>query len=128
MEESIRVDKWLWAVRIYKTRTQATTACKAGRIKIGGASVKASREVRIGEEIGIHIPPVNRIVKVCGLTENRVSAKLVPGFMLDLTPGDEVQKLKLMREINYEYRERGLGRPTKRLRRQIENLKNYLGE
>jgi len=128
MEERIRLDKWLWAVRIYKTRNQATMACRAGRIKIGGSSVKASREIRMGEEITIHLPPVNRVVKVTGLTEKRVSAKFVPEFMQDLTPADEVQKLKMMRELNFEYRERGIGRPTKRLRREIENLKNYLGE
>jgi ribosome-associated heat shock protein Hsp15 len=128
MQEGIRIDKWLWAVRVYKTRTQATDACKAGRIKILGTAVKASREVKIGEEISVHVPPVNRILKVTGLTEHRVSAKLVPDFMTDLTPGDEVQKLKLMKAMNFEYRERGLGRPTKRLRREIENLKNYLDQ
>lgn len=128
MQEGIRIDKWLWAVRVYKTRTQATDACKAGRIKILGTAVKASREVKIGEEISVHFSPINRILKVTGLTENRVSAKLVPDFVIDLTPGDELQKIKLMKAMHFEYRERGLGRPTKRLRREIENLKNYLDQ
>ena len=127
MEEGLRIDKWLWAVRIYKTRSQATTACKSGRIRVGDHIVKPSREVKTGEVISISIQPLNKTVKVIGLTGNRVSAKLVENFMEDLTPKEEYQKIRMMKEVNFEYREHGIGRPTKRERRDIEWLKKYLG-
>ncbi len=126
MQQRVRIDKWLWAIRVYKTRTQATEACKSGKVKILGNAVKASREVKPGEEISVFLPPVNRILKVLALTGSRVSAKLLPEFMIDLTPVEEFEKFKMMKQMNFEYRPRGQGRPTKKLRREIENLKNYL--
>ncbi len=128
MSEGVRIDKWLWAVRLFKTRSQAAAACKSGRVRIEGQIVKPSREVKPGNEISIAQQPITKSVKVIGLLENRVGAHLVPGYMQDLTPESEYQKIKMMREVNFEYRDPGTGRPTKRHRREIEILKKYLGE
>ena len=121
---SIRIDKWLWAVRIFKTRTLASDACKAGKVKIGGQSVKPSREIKLQEEISVQMGIYIKTVKVLGLIHNRVSAQLVPQFMEDLTPEAEYEKLKIQHEIKTEFRPRGLGRPTKKQRRLIDRLKN----
>lgn len=123
MIEGVRIDKWLWAVRAFKTRSQATEACKSGKVKIEEKSVKPSREIKLNEEIVVQVNHINRTLKVIGLLNNRVSAKLVPQYMDDLTPAEEYEKEKIKREINYEYRDRGLGRPTKKERRLIDKLK-----
>jgi ribosome-associated heat shock protein Hsp15 len=128
MEEGVRIDKWLWAVRIFKTRNQATIACKSGKIKINDANVKPSREVKIGEIISVNLSSIQKKVKVTELLINRVSAKLVENFMEDITSQEEYEKLKLKRETGFEYRQRGIGRPTKKERREIEILKKYLGD
>ena len=121
--DEVRIDKWLWAVRIYKTRSLATEACKSGRVKIGGQVVKASREVRINDEIDIHVGVYHKTVKALALLHNRVSAALVPNFLEDLTPESEYDKLKIQQEMKPEFRPRGLGRPTKKHRRLIDRLK-----
>ncbi len=121
--ETHRIDKWLWCVRIFKTRNKATAACKKGKIKIKGQEVKPSREVKIGDVIFIDLKKFTKTVKVIALLNNRVSAKLVPDYMIDMTPEKEYNKLKAIKETNYEYRQRGLGRPTKKERRMIEKLK-----
>jgi len=121
--ESIRIDKWLWAVRLYKTRSQAGEACKGGKVKIDGRNVKPSKEVKAGDEIEIHVNLIEKKVLVKQVLKNRVGAKLVEIYMTDLTPQEEYDKLKLMREMNAENRQRGLGRPTKKNRRMIEQLK-----
>lgn len=119
----VRIDKWLWAVRIYKTRSLATEACKNGRVRIGGQVVKASREVRVKDEIDIHLGVYHKTVRVLALLHNRVSAALVPGFLADLTPESEYAKLKVQQEMKPEFRPRGVGRPTKKQRRLIDRLK-----
>ncbi len=128
MEGGIRIDKWLWAVRIFKTRSLASEACRSGKVKILDQAVKASRDLKAGEVISISINPMVKTVKVLELIGNRVSAKLVPGVMEDLTPETEYQKLNRANERDFEFRERGAGRPTKRERREIEFLKLYLDE
>ena len=128
MSEGVRIDKWLWAVRLFKTRNQASEACKSGKIRLNGNIVKPSHEIRPGNEISISQPPLTKQVKVIQLLENRVGAPLVPLYMQDLTPESEYQRIKMMRELNFEYRDPGVGRPTKRQRREIEGLKKYLGE
>jgi ribosome-associated heat shock protein Hsp15 len=128
MEEGIRIDKWLWTVRVFKTRTQATDACRAGKIRVNDKIIKPSHVAKPGETITVSIAPVNKILQILDLPVSRLSAKLVPGFMQDLTPAAEYEKLKMMREVNFEHRLRGLGRPTKRERREIEILKKKLGE
>lgn len=121
--EEVRIDKWLWAVRIYKTRSLATEACRNGRVKIGGQPVKASRVPKIGDVVEVHLNPLNKTVRVKGLLHNRVSAKLVPEYLDDLTPAAEYERVELIREFNAEFRPRGTGRPTKSDRRQIDHLK-----
>ena len=128
MEEGVRIDKWLWAVRIFKTRSQATAACKAGKVKISNSAVKPSRIVKIGESITVSQPPVLRTLKPIALIENRVSAKLAVEFVEDLTPKEEYDKARGLHTPSFEFRPRGTGRPTKRERRTIENLKKYLGD
>ena len=123
--EGARIDKWLWAVRIFKTRSQAAAACKGGKVKIDGQNVKASRELREGEEISISLTVYHKTVRVKALLNNRVGAKLVENYMEDLTPQEEYDKLKIKNELNKEYRQRGEGRPTKKERRIIERLKKY---
>ena len=119
----VRIDKWLWAVRIYKTRSLATEACRSGRVKIGGQVIKPSREVHLNEEIDIHMGVYHKTVKVTALLHNRVGAQLVSNFLQDLTPESEYDKLKTQQEMKPEFRPRGLGRPTKKHRRLIDRLK-----
>ncbi|MCB2221051.1 MAG: RNA-binding S4 domain-containing protein [Bacteroidetes bacterium] len=123
MAETVRIDKWLWAVRLYKTRSQASDACRSGKVHIQEISVKPSRELSVGDIIEINQGPIKRTVEVKAILTNRVSAKLVENYMNDLTLQDEYDKLKIARETNYEFRPRGFGRPTKRERRLIEKLK-----
>jgi len=126
MADGIRIDKWLWAVRLYKTRSQATEACRSGKVKIVDHAVKPSREIKPGEIISLSFPPIVRTVRVVALADQRMSAKFVPGCMEDLTPEDEYLKLKKIHDLNFEFRPRGIGRPTKRERREIESLKKTL--
>lgn len=128
MSSGVRIDKWLWAVRVFKTRSQATDACRSGKVRVAAQIVKPSHEVKPGEEISVSHQALIRTFKVLQLLGNRVAAPLVPLYMQDLTPEEEYSKLKLMREVNFEYRDPGTGRPTKRQRREIEILKKYLGE
>ncbi len=123
MDKTVRIDKWLWAVRLYKTRSKAAEACKGGKIKIEGVSVKPSRDIKVGEILDVHVQGIKKSVKVLQATKNRVSAKLVPDLMEDLTPREELEKLEMLQQINYERRERGAGRPTKKERRILEKLK-----
>ncbi len=126
MEQGIRIDKWLWAVRVFKTRSLASEACRSGKVKILDQVIKPSRVLKTGEEITVSIPPITKTLKVIALAGNRVSAKLVSTLMQDLTPEAEYQKLKQTKESDFEFRQRGIGRPTKRERREIEFLKSYL--
>jgi ribosome-associated heat shock protein Hsp15 len=119
----LRIDKWLWAVRLYKTRSQATEACRSGKISIDGMVVKASRDVKIGDEIEVYKSPLQMKVKVKDFLENRVGAKLVELYMIDLTPKEEYEKLLNVKSKNFEYRDRGTGRPTKKERRVIDDFK-----
>lgn len=122
-EPSVRIDKWLWAVRLFKTRSLATQACKSNKVIINNQAVKPSREVHVEDMIRVNLKELTRTVQVKALLENRVGAKLVENFMTDFTPKEEFDKLKLKHEINYEFREKGMGRPTKKERRIIEKLK-----
>ncbi|MCL2413735.1 MAG: RNA-binding S4 domain-containing protein [Bacteroidales bacterium] len=122
----VRIDKYLWAVRQYKTRTMAGDACRGGKIKLNGMSVKASRELKVGDIIEVATPGLVKKIKVLELLNNRVGAPKVSEYMEDLTPQDVIEQAKLVRQTNYEKRDRGIGRPTKRDRRDIEALKKYL--
>lgn len=123
MADSIRVDKWLWAVRLFKTRTQAADACKGGKVKMNGVNLKPSREVKTGDVLEIHHNHIKRTVKIKIAAKNRVSAKLVPQLMEDMTPDEEFEKLEMMNKLNQERRDRGMGRPTKKDRREIDRIK-----
>ncbi len=101
------------------------TVSQGGKIKIDGQNVKASRELKVGEEISVSLTVYVKTVRVKALLQKRVGAKLVPDFMEDLTPQEEYDKQKIRQEINTEYRDRGEGRPTKKQRRVIERLKKY---
>jgi len=128
MEESKRIDKWLWEVRVFKTRNQASIACRSGRVKIDDQVVKPSRELKQGDLITFRQAPLTRTFHVLDFPKNRISAKLVSTYLEDLTPEEELQKLQIVKEINYEFRDRGVGRPTKRQRRDIEELKKHWKE
>jgi len=121
--EEVRIDKWLWSVRIYKTRNLAIDACKAGKVKIDGNAVKPSRIVKEGDVISVSLGPLNKTIRVKQLLHNRISAKLVIDFLEDLTPAEEYERIEFMKEFNAERRERGIGRPTKKDRREIDRLK-----
>jgi ribosome-associated heat shock protein Hsp15 len=127
MEEKVRIDKWLWAVRIYKTRNQATIACNSGKVKINNANVKPSREVHVGEIIEVSLSAFHKKIRVVELLSNRVSAKLVEQYAEDLTPKEEYEMQKMKRLQYFELRQKGIGRPTKKERREIDILKKYLG-
>ena len=115
--ESVRIDKWLWSVRLFKTRSQATDACRAGKVKIEDEPVKPSREVRTGQIISLHFGPLTKTVKVVELLQKRVGAKLVANYMEDLTPEEEYRKLELIRQNPFAKRK---GRPTKKERRDMD--------
>lgn len=124
MENQVRIDKWLWAVRLYKTRSLATEACQKGRVSIDGVSAKPSRSIKIGDLIKIKKPPVTYTYKVIQLAEKRMAAKLVPGFMADLTPPEELEILQMQQHMSIFQRDRGTGRPTKKERRDIDDFFN----
>jgi ribosome-associated heat shock protein Hsp15 len=123
--KKVRVDKWLWSVRIFKSRTMATDACKAGKIKLNGLSLKPSYLITLGETIEIKKNGFNLIFKVQHLLEKRVSALLAAPCFEDLTPQDELNKYKdwFVGKSGAEYRDRGEGRPTKKDRREIDDFK-----
>ena len=122
--ESLRIDKWLWEVRLFKSRSLATDACKAGKIKMDGSNVKASKEIREGDIITVSLNPLFKTVRVKQFPKSRVGAKLVPDFMDDLTPQTEYDRAKLINDANSENRDHGIGRPKKKQRRVIDQLKN----
>ena len=115
-----RLDQWLWAVRIFKTRSLAAEACRAGRVTVAGLQAKPARTVRIADPIQVREGEFARGFKVIALPQSRVGAKLVPQYCEEVTPPAEIEKLRLSRQMNSLGRERGLGRPTKRERRRIE--------
>lgn len=117
-----RIDKWLWAVRLYKTRTLAADACKNGRIKINGALAKPARTVKAGDMVEVRKAPVDYRFRVRQPIENRVGAKLVPDALEDCTPSDQLEMLRMARAGAFVSRDRGAGRPTKKERRDMEDF------
>ena len=120
----IRIDKWLWAVRIFKTRSQATEACKKGKVFLNGDETKPARIIKQDDVIEVKKSPILYRYKVKELLKNRVGAKLVDKYLTDITPEQEVIKLDMIRMNLGGYRDRGAGRPTKKERRLIDNWKN----
>ena len=121
-ESNLRIDKWLWAVRIFKTRSQASEACKKEKVLINGISVKASRIIKIDEIIEVKKNPIVYKYRVKGLLGKRLGAKLVEEFVENITPEDELFKLTMIKNSPYGYRRKGFGRPTKKERRVIGRL------
>ncbi len=127
-KEKLRIDKYLWAIRLFKTRTLATEACKAGRIKLEGQNIKASHEVKVGEVYQISKGPDRKTIRVTGLLENRMDAKSVVNFFADETPLEQTNLFKSMFQAPVFKRDRGTGRPTKRDRRDIDDMKDTFFE
>ena len=118
----VRIDKWMWATRIFKTRTIAAEACKKGRVMVGGVTVKPSRTIKVGEVIQVRKPPITFSFKVLALAQNRMGAKLVPEYMENVTTPDQYEILEMNRISGFVNRAKGLGRPTKTERRELEQF------
>ncbi|HKM92151.1 MAG TPA: RNA-binding S4 domain-containing protein [Prolixibacteraceae bacterium] len=124
MSNTVRIDKWLWAVRLFKTRSLASEACRKGKVKINAASVKPSREIKAGDEIHVVKNPVTYHYKVLDITEKRMGAKLVPDFVEDITPPENLEIIEMQKNMQWSNRDKGAGRPTKKERREIDQLLN----
>lgn len=122
MAEEARIDKWLWAMRIFKTRSIATEACKKGRVMMGGNAVKPSKMIKVGDEIDVKKPPVTFRFKVLKLASNRLGAKLVPEYMENITPASQYEILEMTKISGFVDRRKGLGRPTKRESRELNKF------
>lgn len=118
----VRIDKYLWAIRAFKTRSEATEACKGGKVKIGNVNAKPSKAVQPGDVLNVRKGAITFVYKVIQPLEHRVGAKLVPQYAENLTPESELQKLRAPVESFFITRDRGAGRPTKKDRREIEQI------
>lgn len=120
--DELRIDKYLWSIRVYKTRTDATDACKGGKVRVNGSDIKPSKGVKVGDVITARKGAVVYTYKVLELIDKRQGAKLVPRYAENLTPQEELDKLRAPVETFFLKRDRGAGRPTKKDRRQMEDL------
>ena len=119
----VRIDKWLWAVRIFKTRSDAAEACRTGKVTINGTEAKPSKDLKEGDCLTVKKVPIMRYsYKVLALVERRLPAKDVPTYCLDITPQEELDKLNAPKETFFVVRDRGAGRPTKKERRDMDAL------
>ena len=127
--DGTRVDKWLWAVRIFKTRTDAAEACKRNRVLVNGNEVKPSKELKPGDTITIKRPQINYLFKVIDLIQNRQPAKNVYLYAENITPAEELETVKIQHSTIFVQRDRGAGRPTKKERRDmVEFSENFFAE
>ena len=124
----MRIDKYLWAIRVFKTRSEATEACNGGKVKIDGVNCKPAKEVKVGEIIQIRKGSVQFSYRVLSPLENRVGASLVPQYAENLTPESEVAKMRAPVETFFVKRDRGSGRPTKKERRVLDSMMDFLDE
>lgn len=124
MEEAARIDKWLWAARIFKTRSIAADACKNGRVTIEGVNVKPSRVVKAGEVVAVRKPPITYSFRILKTIEQRVGAKLLPEIYENVTTPDQYELLEMNRISGFVDRARGTGRPTKKDRRAMDEFLN----
>ncbi len=127
MADTARIDKFLWAIRAFKTRTEATDACKGNKVKVGGVPAKPSRLIKVGDTIEVRKGAIQFTYLVKALIENRVGAKLVPEYVDNLTPQSELDKMRAPVETFFVTRDRGAGRPTKKERREIDAVWDGLG-
>ena len=123
-KEKLRIDKYLWSIRAFKTRTLASDACKAGRVKLAGNNIKPSHEVKVGEIYQVSKGLERKVIKVTGLLESRVDAKTAVFFYEDVTPVEQTTAYRSMFHAPVLSRDRGTGRPTKKDRREIDDLKD----
>ncbi len=128
MAEEVRIDKYLWAIRAFKTRSDATDACRGGKVHVNGTNAKPSRGVKTGDSISVRKGAVEYSYKVTALTEKRLGAKLVPEFAENTTPQSELGKLRQPTETFFLRRDPGTGRPTKKDRRQMEEVWDFPSE
>ena len=119
----VRIDKWLWAMRVFKTRTIATDACKKGRVMMGGAPVTPSRTIKEGDVVEVRKPPITYTFRVKATTQNRLGAKLVPDYLENITPQSQYDLLEMTKISGFVDRRKGLGRPTKRDSREMSRFK-----
>ncbi len=120
--QEARIDKWLWAARIYKTRSIAADACKKGQISIGNVPVKASRTVRVGDVVQVRKPPITYSFRILQAIEMRVGARLLPEIMENVTTADQYELLEMNKISGFIGRAKGMGRPTKKDRRSIDEF------
>lgn len=118
----VRIDKWMWATRIFKTRTIASDACKKNRVSVSGVNVKPSRMIKVGDVISVRKPPITYSFRVLDVTENRMGAKLVPQYMENMTSPEQYEILEMNKISGFVNRAKGLGRPTKKDRRELEQF------
>ena len=123
MPQEERIDKWLWAMRVFKTRTIATDACKKGRVMLVGAAVKPSRTIKVGDVIDVRKPPITYTFRVKALTANRLGAKLVPEYLENITAPEQYELLEMTKISGFVDRRKGLGRPTKRDSRELSRFR-----
>lgn len=122
--DTARIDKWLWAARIFKTRTLAAEACKMGRVTVGGVAVKPSHVIKTGETVSVRKPPVTYSFRVLQCIEMRVGAKLLPEVYENVTDASQYELLEMARISGFVDRARGTGRPTKKERRSLDDFLN----
>lgn len=122
MKTEVRIDKWLWAVRLFKTRSLAAEACKKGKVLIKGVEAKPSRNLKVGDVVCVKRNPVFFSFEVIGLAENRMGARLVPEYMKNVTTPDQLELFELAKIAAQNNRERGTGRPTKKERRDLDEF------
>lgn len=123
--DKVRADKWLWSVRIFKTRTKAADMCEKGNVKIDGHEIKASRHLKAGDKIEIRKGPFHLEFEVLQLTDKRMAAKLVPDFCKEITPSEEIEKMQMHALALKSMRQPGDGRPTKRERRALDEFLDW---
>ncbi len=122
-QDCVRIDKFLWSVRLFKTRSKAADACRNGKVLMNGQNVKSSKLIYKGDEFQIKNPPIIYTYRVKEILKNRVGAKLVDNYLTNLTPEEELLKLEINTQAVFVKRDKGTGRPTKKERREIEKLR-----
>ncbi len=132
MNNEARIDKWLWAARIFKTRTIAAAACKKGQVSMGGVQLKPSRMVKVGDIVDVRKSPITYSYKILQAIENRVGPKLVPEVLENVTAPEQYELLEMSKISGFVNRARGTGRPTKKERRQLDDFRDetpfFLGD
>ena len=128
MNTEARIDKWLWAARIFKTRTIAAAACKKGQVSTKGSTIKASRMIKVGDVIDVRKPPITYSFRVLQAIERRVGAKLIPEILENITAPEQYEILEMSKISGFVNRAKGTGRPTKKDRRSLDEFQNEVPE